>query len=187
MPYSGEYAEKIIVKVVMANQHGILHWEKDILQKSSINLRSYKNKSILKTPLDYIDNKFKINDIIGCTKNLVIIDLSDKFGNGLLDLFNYRTGLQLKRFEHAHKPQHGWVVHCRSVAPPKFIPSLSLVPFIQYALCVDLKLMQISRKNPEDLMKRPWPLHVESVAFNRRQIFFTDFHHRNLINVISTK
>ena len=171
----------------MANQHGILHWEKDILQKSSINLRSYKNKSILKTPLDYIDNKFKINDIIGCTKNLVIIDLSDKFGNGLLDLFNYRTGLQLKRFEHAHKPQHGWVVHCRSVAPPKFLPSLSLVPFIQYALCVDLKLMQISRKNPEDLMKRPWPLHVESVAFNRRQIFFTDFHHRNLINVISTK
>ena len=147
---------------------------------------------ILKTYLEYInkegDDNLKINDIIGCTKDLVIIDLSDKHGNGHLDLYNYRTGgVPLKRFDHPHKPQHGWVVHCRSVAPPMLIPSLSLVPFIQYSLCLDLKLLQISQKNPDDLAERPWPIHVESVAYNRSQIFFTDFHNRNLINVISTK
>ena len=148
---------------------------------------------ILKTYLEYINDKegndnLKINDIIGCIKDLVIIDLSDKHGNGHLDLYNYRTGgVPLKRFDHPHKPQHGWVVHCRSVAPPMLIPSLSLVPFIQYSLCLDLKLLQISQKNPDDLEERPWPIHVESVAYNRSQIFFTDFHNRNLINVISTK
>ena len=77
----------------------------------------------------------------------------------------------LKRFEHKNKPQNGWVVHCRSVAPPKCLNRLNLVPFLQYALCLDLELMQLVKKsNEEDL----WPLQVASVSYNSSKIFYTD-------------
>ena len=188
--HAGEYAERVINKVVSIDLNkGILVWEKDILEKHSLHLRSMNNKLLFKTHLLELDTRpQRINDIVHCGRNLVIIDLTDKFGNGLLDMYDYRLGRVLKRFQHPHKPQHGWVVHCRSVAPPRWIPALHLVPFIQYSLCLDLKLAQVSLKNTSDTNAEmiPWPVHVESVAYNSHHIFYTDVENRNVINIIST-
>ena len=186
--YAGEYAERVIMKVVCIDlEKGILVWEKDILEKHSLHLRSLKNKLLFKTNLEPLETRpQRVNDIIQCGRNMVILDLTDKFGNGLLDMYDYRQGRVLKRFQHPHKPQHGWVVHCRSVAPPRWMPALHLVPFIQYSLCLDLKLAQVSLKNSDNEGdKRPWPVHVESVAYNSHHIFYTDVENRNVIHIIS--
>ena len=77
----------------------------------------------------------------------------------------------LRRFEHTNKPQHGWVVHCRSIAPPRCLNRLNLVPFLQYALCLDVELLQLVKKSCKEEL---WPFQVDSAAYNSSQIFYTD-------------
>ncbi len=183
--YTGEYVEKTIMKVVKADERGVVVWEKDILGNHSLQLRNYSNRKIFKIDINYFaqdkDDPLKLNDVVGCTEKLFVMDLTNKFGLGVLDVVSYKSGNLIRRFEHGSKPHHGWVVHCRSVAPPKCISSLNLVPFLQYSLCLDLELMQVCKKSHG---KDQWPLHVESVAHNSDSIFYTDHTNRNIIKII---
>ena len=99
-----------------------------------------------------------------------------------------RTGSLLKRLEHNHNPMHGWVVHCRSVCPPKYIKSLGIVPFLQYKLVLDLTHQQLVEKeinNDDDRQEEQWwPLHVEFTAFNTSSICYTDNNDANVIKVV---
>ena len=92
------------------------------------------------------------------------------------------TGELIKRFEHENKPHHGWVVHCRSVAPPRCLRRLNLVIFLQYAFCLDLEFMQVYKKDCS--ADSQWPWHVESVAYNSSDIFFTHRTRKNIVMVV---
>lgn len=181
--YTGEYVEKMIMKVVKADKNGILFWERDIFGNHSLQKRDFRNKMIFKIDLDYFvqdDLQLKPNDIIDCSDSKFVIDFTNKHGSGVLDVVSYKNEL-LRRFEHDNKPHHGWVVHCRSVAPPKCLKSLNLVPFLQYALCLDLELMQMCKK---DHNQDNWPLHTESVAYNSSDIFFTDHYNQDIVRIV---
>ena len=109
--------EVVIKKVVFANDSGLLVWEKDAKENHSVHFRNYKNELVYTTDLNYLattskDNfQLKLNDIIECDKELIIIDMTKSTnGTGVLDIVNYRSGTLLKRLEHDRKTQHGWVV-----------------------------------------------------------------------------
>ena len=108
------------------------------------------------------------NVIVNISKFLLLLLQVDSSIN---NSENEQSCTILRRFEHPNKPQHGWVVHCRSVAPPRCLKRLNLVPFLQYGLTLDLELMQIVKKSEEDNL---WPLHVDSLAYNSNRIFYTD-------------
>lgn len=159
-------------------------WEKDLVNLYTIHFLSYDNDPESNTPLEYLKNdelKLKPNDLIACEDSTFVLDLTSKYGTGVLDLVDSKKGCLLKRFQHINKPQHGWVIHCRSVAPPKIIKALNILPFIQYGLCLDLELKQICKKSSEN---DHWPLHVEYVAHNTTDIFYTDFYDKNVIKVV---
>ena len=99
--------EVVIKKVVFANDSGLLVWEKDAQENHSIHFRNYKNELVYITDLKYLattsrdDFKLKLNDIIECDKELIIIDMTKTMnGTGVLDIVNYRSGTLLKRLEH---------------------------------------------------------------------------------------
>ena len=99
--------EVVIKKVVFANDSGLLVWEKDAQENHSIHFRNYKNELVYTTDLKYLattsrdDFKLKLNDIIECDKELIIIDMTKTMnGTGVLDIVNYRSGTLLKRLEH---------------------------------------------------------------------------------------
>ena len=94
-------------KVVFANDDGLLVWEKDASENHSIHFRNYKNQLEYTTDLKYLattskdDFKLKLNDIIECDKELIIIDMTKTIdGTGVLDIVNYRSGTLIKRLEH---------------------------------------------------------------------------------------
>ena len=182
--------ESVIKKVVAFLSTGILVWEKNVLERHCIHLRSYQNGLIFATKLSYLevedsktDSKLKLNDIVGGPTNKVIIDITTVLGTGILDIVDYRSGSLLKRLEHDHNPMHGWVVHCRSVCPPRYVKSLGIVPFLQYKLVVDLTHQQLVQKEHEE--DPPWwPLHVEFTAFNTSSICYTDNNDANVIKVV---
>ena len=99
--------EVVIKKVVFANDCGLLVWEKDAQENHSIHFRNYKNELVYTTDLKYLattskdDFKLKLNDIIECDKELIIIDMTKTMnGTGVLDIVNYRSGTLLKRLKH---------------------------------------------------------------------------------------
>lgn len=183
--YSGskEVAETAIVKIVQATQRGIVVWEKSLLDGChKLQLRSYSNKKKVQIDVNYFNKEtFRLNDIVGCNEHIFVADLTQKDGTGVLDVVKYADGNLLKRFPHQNNPHHGWVVHCRSVAPPVFLPYLNVLPFLQYALCLDLECMHMSKKSPSD---DHWPWHTESVAYNSCDIFYTDKFNKNLIRIV---
>ena len=183
-PYSGDRTEKMIKKVVSINKNGVVIWEKNTKEHHSLHLRSYSKKMVFKTMLDYFTQdelKLKPNDIVGCTDEFFILDMTNKFGLGVLDIVSYKSGNLIRRFEHNNKPYHGWVVHCRSVAPPRCLRRLNLVIFLQYAFCLDLEFMKIYKKTSSE---DHWPLHVESVAYNSSDIYYTHRFRKNHIMVV---
>ena len=130
-------------------------------------------------------SNLKLNDIVGGgPTNKVIIDITTVLGTGILDIVDYRSGTLLKRLEHNHNPMHGWVVHCRSVCPPRYVKSLGIVPFLQYNLVVDLTHQQLVQKENNDEDQHWWPLHVEFTAFNTSSICYTDNNDANIIKVV---
>ena len=99
--------EVVIKEVVFANDSGLLVWEKDAQENHSIHFRNYKNELVYTTDLKYLattsrdDFKLKLNDIIECDKELIIIDMTKTMnGTGVLDIVNYRSGTLVKRLEH---------------------------------------------------------------------------------------
>ena len=94
--------ESVIKKVIAFLSTGILVWEKNMLERHCIHLRSYQNSLIFVTKLSYLEvdednskkdySKLKLNDVVGGgpTTNKVIIDITTVLGTGILDIVDYR-------------------------------------------------------------------------------------------------
>ncbi len=184
---------RAIKKVVAALDDGLFVWENDLENKHSLHFRGYDNrlrsKKFLLFPPDHKENPRLVNDVIlagveSLSSSMFVIDSTSKNGSGILDVFDYDRGCVVKSFEHAARPQHGWVVHCRSVCPPRNLRLLKLLPFIQYNLCLDLDLLKMVIKDED---KCPWPECVESLAHNTSDIFFTDGENDDGIRVLRSK
>ena len=65
------------------------------------------------------------------------------------------------------------------MAPPRYIKSLNIVPFLQYSLCLDLELMELFNKSNNE-----WPTHVEYAAYNTSDICYTDNTDVNVIKIV---
>lgn len=98
-PYVSDRVEKVIKKVVSINKDGVIIWEKDIKEIHSIHLRNFSNKKIFQTKIDYFVNdeqNLKPNDIVGCNEHWFLMDMTNKFGFGILDLASYKTGIVIE-------------------------------------------------------------------------------------------
>lgn len=187
---ANSYLDKVIVKVMFSNKQGlIVVWEKDMTNAHTLHFMGHDNEVKRSVHLTYLQNDdlhLKPNDMIPCgdeDDSTLVLDLTCKYGTGVLDLVECSGGNLLRRFQHRSKPQHGWVIHCRSVAPPKAIKALKVLPFIQYGLCLDLEQMEMCKKSAKD----HWPVHVEYVAHNSTDIFYTDYADKNVIKVVRSQ
>lgn len=161
-----------IKKVVGAQKSGILVWEQQLknkVLKNWIDLRDFDNCHIKRRQMA---GGQKINDMIlagwNDTRCHIVMDVMSPVDrvSGSLELYEFHSNQVLQRFNHEARPQHGWVHYCRSICPPKLLPALALVPFIQYNLVLDVENGQVTGK------KANWPTNVEALSYNSRNIFY---------------